>query len=459
MAATLGGAAVAHAEGDLRQAYKREFAFLEAEKSALEKRLRVLEAEKTSKVGSAKTEVDALHGAIIRASLEADRIDDMLYEAERHVEGIEEGAELVDRTFEQISSELEKSGVQLPAREGDDQAAIAAQLEVAFDKAIDQLAQGGETRTSRGPFFAADGRRIEGTIVRIGNIASYGIADGASGVLAPAGAGRLKVWPQTDTSVAARAIAEGSPPARLPIFLYESLERGVDPRKEKTPVEVVQSGGTIAWVIVAMGGLALLMMLIRAFLLMRSAANTEKLVLKITPLVEDGAIDRAVQMCRRSRSAAGRVLRVTLQNLEREREHLEDIISESILHETPHLDRFGSAIMVLAAVAPLMGLLGTVTGMISTFDVITEFGTGNPKMLSGGISEALVTTELGLMVAIPSLLGGNLLSGWADAIKDDMDKAALRMTNVAHGIRVTRMLADVKSPVMPGASQTPAEVV
>ncbi|MDZ7829410.1 MAG: MotA/TolQ/ExbB proton channel family protein [Halofilum sp. (in: g-proteobacteria)] len=100
------------------------------------------------------------------------------------------------------------------------------------------------------------------------------------------------------------------------------------------------------------------------------------------------------------------------------------------MHESTHLERFGSLILVIAAVSPLLGLLGTVTGMISTFEVITKFGTGDPKLLSGGISTALVTTELGLAVAIPALLIGNLLSGWADRIKDEMEKAALRMTNL-----------------------------
>ncbi|HQY36049.1 MAG TPA: MotA/TolQ/ExbB proton channel family protein, partial [Pseudomonadota bacterium] len=74
--------------------------------------------------------------------------------------------------------------------------------------------------------------------------------------------------------------------------------------------------------------------------------------------------------------------------------------------------------------------LGTVTGMIQTFDVITEFGTSDPKLLSGGIAIALVTTEQGLMVAIPCLLLGSMLNGWAESIKDDMEKAALKVMNL-----------------------------
>ncbi|HHB94297.1 MAG TPA: MotA/TolQ/ExbB proton channel family protein, partial [Campylobacterales bacterium] len=80
--------------------------------------------------------------------------------------------------------------------------------------------------------------------------------------------------------------------------------------------------------------------------------------------------------------------------------------------------------------APLLGLLGTVTGMIATFDMITEYGTGDPKMLSGGISEALITTMFGLIVAIPLLLIGNLISGWAQNIKDSMEQSALHIVNI-----------------------------
>jgi biopolymer transport protein ExbB len=150
----------------------------------------------------------------------------------------------------------------------------------------------------------------------------------------------------------------------------------------------------------------------------------------VSTFVRKGLLDEAIARCASYKNATSRVLAATIRNLDRDREHLEDIISESILHENSYLDRFGSMIIIIAAVAPLLGLLGTVTGMISTFDIITEFGTGDPKLLSGGISEALVTTELGLIVAIPALIFGNLLSGWAENIKEDMEKAALSVTNL-----------------------------
>jgi len=85
---------------------------------------------------------------------------------------------------------------------------------------------------------------------------------------------------------------------------------------------------------------------------------------------------------------------------------------------------------VLGAVAPLLGLLGTVTGMIDTFRVITLFGTSDPKLMSGGISEALVTTELGLAVAIPIMLLHTYLSRKSDHLIGDMEAKAVQMTNI-----------------------------
>lgn len=130
------------------------------------------------------------------------------------------------------------------------------------------------------------------------------------------------------------------------------------------------------------------------------------------------------------------------EHAEHERADLERVFAEGMLREEGRIDRLGSALTVIAAVAPLLGLLGTVTGMISTFDVITEFGTGNPKLLSGGISEALITTELGLVVAIPALLLGNLLNAWATALKAQVEQGALRLVNLARVGRIDAANAD-----------------
>jgi biopolymer transport protein ExbB len=112
----------------------------------------------------------------------------------------------------------------------------------------------------------------------------------------------------------------------------------------------------------------------------------------------------------------GRVLQIYADNKEMDAETLELRLEEQVLKETARIEGFLWLIKVVSAVAPLMGLLGTVTGMINTFQIITLFGTGDPKMMASGISEALVTTMLGLLVAIPLLLMHSVLSSLARGV-------------------------------------------
>jgi biopolymer transport protein ExbB len=114
------------------------------------------------------------------------------------------------------------------------------------------------------------------------------------------------------------------------------------------------------------------------------------------------------------------------------REAMENALQEAILREIPPMERFLSTLGMLAAIAPLLGLLGTVTGMIDTFHVITQHGTGDPRMMSGGISEALVTTMLGLSVAIPIMLAHTLLNRTVDTRIGQMEEKAISLVNMVH---------------------------
>ncbi len=426
------------ASADVQSAYQREFAFLEAEKSSLQQRLRDFQTQSQAKIDAAKGEVEALQGRALAVAASADRMTESLSGVETELDTAAEDEDLIESMLTQAQATLEKGNLKLPeAAENDPQASLK-QLDFAFGAALGMLDRQSRVLREDGEFYNVAGERIEGTLLRVGQVASFGVGDSAAGALAPAGEGRLKLWPEGATAATARALVSGNAPPVVGMFLYESLEKGVEAKKSRTAMEEVEAGGLIGWVIVGLGGLAGLMALARVFLLLRAAANTNKLTEEIRPLLEQHKIADAISSCKRAKNASGRVLVATLQNLDRDRHELEDIISEAVLHEQPALDRFGSAIIVVAAVAPLLGLLGTVTGMIATFDIITEFGTGNPKLLSGGISIALVTTELGLIVAIPALIIGNLLSGWAESIKDGLDKAALRVVNIASGIRISK---------------------
>jgi biopolymer transport protein ExbB len=104
---------------------------------------------------------------------------------------------------------------------------------------------------------------------------------------------------------------------------------------------------------------------------------------------------------------------------------IEDAVQEALLHHTPAFQARLAFIGLCAAVAPLLGLLGTVTGMITTFKMVTLFGTSDPKVMAGGISEALITTEGGLYVAIPSLLLRGVLGSFAEASLGKLESGAI----------------------------------
>jgi biopolymer transport protein ExbB len=118
----------------------------------------------------------------------------------------------------------------------------------------------------------------------------------------------------------------------------------------------------------------------------------------------------------------GRILALAQDNPDADREQLELMLDEAVLRESSNLESWIWLVRIVSVVAPLMGLLGTVTGMIRTFQSITLFGAGDPRMMAGGISEALVTTMLGLVVAIPLTLLHAVLSNNTKGIVDTLDE-------------------------------------
>lgn len=410
----------------LEQAYQREFAFLQGQKRDLERR--IAEFEETSEADRQQLQsgIRSLERRVVDRTSRGDRLDEQVFESERSVESARDNVNLLANTFLQAEATID--GWEAPALEGDE-VLQAGDVAAMFENVREELDRRGDVRRDSGEFFLADGTRVDGEIIHVGRIASFGISERGAGALAPAGEGELKLWNE-ESAEAARALAAGTMVSSpLPIFIYETLSSEVEERGAKGVFETISSGGVIGWIIFFLGLLAATLFALRAVFLWRAGTSTGRILDDVAAPVRCGDRDAALSMLKKRQGATARVVASAIRNLDRDREHLEDIVSESILHESGHLNRFGAFIMVIAAVSPLLGLLGTVTGMISTFDVITEFGTGDPKLLSGGISIALVTTELGLIVAIPTLLFGNLLSSWAERIKDDMEKATLRVTN------------------------------
>jgi biopolymer transport protein ExbB len=183
--------------------------------------------------------------------------------------------------------------------------------------------------------------------------------------------------------------------------------------RSKTPIErVKEDGGPVGYVIIGIGVFGLSLCLWKAFTLYLTGARISRQ--KMT-----GTADKT--------NPLGRVLAVYSDNPEVDTETLELKLDEAILRETAPIETGLAFIKVLYVVAPLLGLLGTVVGMIATFQMITLFGTGDPRMMAGGISTALVTTVLGLVVAIPLTLLHSFLQGKARALIQVLEEQAAGM--------------------------------
>ena len=415
-------------QDELQAAYQKEYAFLEAQVRDLQSRLTAFDRESRQDEADKEGQIDRVEGEYIDLQSRGERINTLITEADRQVASVEDASSTLEATFLQAGSSLEPFNLPQIRSEEFLSSTDSVKINTLFDLTLDLLNGLGKVRQENGTFFLQNGTEVEGTVIHVGNIASYGVSGDNGGALAPAGDNQFKIWSASTPDVA-RALAGGQTPDVLDIFLYESSQKAIEEKAGKTVLSVINSGGTIAWIIVALGGLAGLLIILRIFFLRAASASTGKVSSEVGPLIKAGKRKAALKALKKMKGSTARVVASAVRNIEKDREHIEDIVSEQILHESAHLNRFGAFIIVIAAVAPLLGLLGTVTGMISTFDIITEFGTGDPKLLSSGISIALVTTEVGLAVAIPALIFGNLLSGWAESIKDEMEKAALHVMN------------------------------
>ena len=153
------------------------------------------------------------------------------------------------------------------------------------------------------------------------------------------------------------------------------------------------------------------------------------LMQKVWKLVESHQINDKVIRALEQNSPLGRLLAVGLENRHRPREILMERLEDTGRHVVYELERYLNTLGTIAGVSPLLGLLGTVTGIIKAFNAIYAGGAGDPRMLSGGIAEALVATAAGLCVAIPSLIAYRYLRGRVERIVVEMEKSALQLVD------------------------------
>lgn len=199
--------------------------------------------------------------------------------------------------------------------------------------------------------------------------------------------------------------------------------------------ELVKAGGWLMAPIVACSVVALAIIVERAWSLRQKRVVPGQLVAQVWRQAQEGEVTEEQVRALRADSPLGRILAVGLLNRDRERHIMKESIEEAGRAVSHELDRFLTALGTIAAITPLLGLLGTVIGMISVFTTITSLGVGNPAELAGGISQALITTAAGLSVAIPSLIFYRHFRGKVDALTVEMEQEAIKLVEILHGER------------------------
>ncbi|MBI2382448.1 MAG: MotA/TolQ/ExbB proton channel family protein [Gammaproteobacteria bacterium] len=283
------------------------------------------------------------------------------------------------------------------------------ELEALWLNLHEEVTENGKVARFSAEIVDTQGAKRKAEVVRVGPFTAF--ADGAF-LAMPSGTAQLvALTPQPERGLRKLAGEFAQRRDGLAPVLVDASRGGLIAIEAQKPslVERIEQGGAVGYVIMAIGAVGLLIALFQSIYLWFVGGRMERQLDDIHHPSASNPLGRVLSVYRQARDAE-------------DAEMLELHLSEAVLKETPRLERFQSALRLFTAVAPLLGLLGTVTGMIVTFQAITAFGTGDPKLMAGGISQALVTTVQGLVVAIPILFLNTLLSARSRALVQILDE-------------------------------------
>lgn len=229
--------------------------------------------------------------------------------------------------------------------------------------------------------------------------------------------------------------SQGKSRITLPVDVlqYKSLGSGFVKGEEETWIKSFttwfKAGGINLYPLFAVGIISLLMILERLVYFARKNTDARAFTARFLALAETGRWKDAKDMCARSGSALARALGAIADHGHQSRESAEKAVREAMLREVPALEKRLPLIAAMGAAAPLLGLLGTVSGLVTLFKVLNQLGANDPKVLAGGISEALINTETGLAIAIPVLLFHGFLNEKLDTMNATLSSSSLEALN------------------------------
>lgn len=210
----------------------------------------------------------------------------------------------------------------------------------------------------------------------------------------------------------------------LDVLQNKAVKNSISETKELTTKEKFldwfHKGGIVMYPLLLAALFAILLCLERFFTLMHRGHLSKRFMKKFEKLLRDARYEEAANLCLKKETSLSMVLFAVVNKADENRDAAEKSLQEALLREQPKLERRMGLLAAVGTIAPLLGLLGTVTGIITLFTVITEVGTNDARVLAGGISEALVTTEAGLVIAIPVMILHGLLSEKIERVVSEM---------------------------------------
>lgn len=195
-------------------------------------------------------------------------------------------------------------------------------------------------------------------------------------------------------------------------------------------IEVFEKGGVLMYPIFISSLVAVTIFFERMFYLKGIKTKTKRFVLRLNNLIKKGSINLAISACRKSPTPISQIMLAGLMKYGQSRKEIKEAIEDSANQEIPLLEKHLSTLATIGNITPLLGLLGTVFGMIKAFNVIAVMGVGKPEALAGGISEALLTTAFGLSIAIPTIVIYNYLSNRVDKIIREMEMSCVDLLDL-----------------------------
>jgi len=413
-------ALIATQSPDLETALVREQDSLQAEKEALLSARTALREEQDSLQKRASAEATRLAGQLEVLRIEFERLDAERRRADRRNAPAPRSKEAANEALRrELGSHARMHHEHDHADEGLSPASDAVDSGDLTRIVLDADLWDRDVRTSTDTFFGLDGRPQSGEVVSLGAFAAFGRGPEVQGPLQRIGAR----WSLAEHADVGRLFEDAGNP--LVPLIWGTPHEGAGDERPPFFASRLEAGGSVAIAIALLAALALLVFAERLLRLALGTRDDGDFVEPYASAIAAGETQAAALALKDRSGWVASLARTRLELADRPKSVRLELMQAALGQQIGSVERGINLLKLVAAVAPLLGLLGTVMGMIETFDVLGTHGSGDARLLSSGISKALVTTELGLIVAIPALFAHSLVQSWVDRVVERLERVGI----------------------------------